>query len=152
VIEALEKSGQRGLIASGWGGLRASEAPGNIYKLDTVPHDWLFPQVAAVVHHGGSGTTASGLRAGKPTVICPFLGDQPFWGNLVHLRGVGPKPILQRHLNADRLAEAITLATQDPDMQHRARELGQKISSEDGVASAVEIVGKITGNVSRYPN
>jgi sterol 3beta-glucosyltransferase len=152
VIEALERSGQRGLISTGWGGLQVSSVPDNIYKLDTVPHDWLFPQVAAVVHHGGSGTTASGLRAGKPTVICPFVGDQPFWGRLVHQLGVGPKPISQKRLTADRLAEAITLATQDVEMQKRANELGQKISAEDGVARAVEIVSKIARGVTQPSN
>lgn len=143
VIEALERSGQRGVIASGWGGLKASDVPNNIYRLDAVPHDWLFPQVAAVVHHGGSGTTASGLRAGKPTVICPFLGDQPFWGGLVHQLGAGPKPVPQKHLTTDLLAEAITAATNDQEMRRRAKQLGQKISAEDGVASAVEIVASI---------
>ena len=59
------------------------------FQLKAVPHDWLFPQVAAVVHHGGAGTTAAGLRAGRPTVICPFFGDQPFWGRRVHELGVG---------------------------------------------------------------
>ena len=79
-VEALKKSGQRGLIATGWGGLNVEDLPDTIFKLDAAPHDWLFPQVAAVVHHGGAGTTAAGLRAGRPTVICPFMGDQPFWG------------------------------------------------------------------------
>jgi sterol 3beta-glucosyltransferase len=78
VIEALEKSGQRGLIASGWVGPKVSDVSSNLYRLDTIPHDWLFPQVAAVVHHGSSATTARRLRVGKPTVICPFLRDQPF--------------------------------------------------------------------------
>jgi sterol 3beta-glucosyltransferase len=111
--------------------------------LDTVPHDWLFPQVAAVVHHGGAGTTAAGLRAGKPSVICPFLGDQPFWGGIVQQLGVGPEPIPQRRLTADRLAEAIRMAVQDVAMQNRADELGKKIRAEDGVARAVEIIGNL---------
>lgn len=140
VIDALKKSGQRGVIASGWGGLKASELSDNVFMLDAVPHDWLFPQVAAVVHHGGAGTTAAGLRAGKPSVICPFLGDQPFWGGLVHQLGVGPKPIPQTRLTADRLAEAIRVAVQDVEMQKRANELGKKIRAEDGVACAVEII------------
>jgi sterol 3beta-glucosyltransferase len=123
--------------------LKTSDVPSNIYALDGVPHDWLFPHVAAVVHHSGSGTTASGLRAGKPTVICPFLGDQPFWGNVIYQRGAGPKPIPQRRLTAYNLAEAITQATQDVEMQQQAKELGEKIRAEDGVGSAVEVVHKI---------
>ena len=145
ILEALEKSGQRGLIASGWGGMKASELPPSVFMLESVPHDWLFPKVSVVVHHGGSGTTAAGLRAGKPTGICPFLGDQPFWGQLVYERGVGPQPIPQGKLTAARLAEAICIATQDTEMRGRAAALGQKICEEDGVARAVEVVNEILG-------
>jgi sterol 3beta-glucosyltransferase len=110
---------------------------------NTGPHDWLFPRVSAVVHHGGAGTTAAGLRAGRPTVVCPFVGDQPFWGGIVEQLGVGPKPIRQLQLTADRLAEGICIAIQNTSMQHRAEELGSKIRSEDGVARAVEMVNAI---------
>jgi sterol 3beta-glucosyltransferase len=144
VLEALKKSGQRGLIAKGWGGLKASDFPDDVFMLDTVPHDWLFPQVAAVVHHGGAGTTAAGLRAGKPSIVCPFLGDQGFWGDVVHQLGAGPKPIPQRRLTADRLADAIKIATQDVEMQRRANEIGQKIRKEDGIARAVEVIEAFT--------
>lgn len=96
VVEALRVSGQRGVLASGWGALKAVDLPPNVVMVDAVPHDWVFSQVAAVVHHGGAGTTAAGLRAGRPMVICPFLADQPFWGRVVCQRGVGPKPIPER--------------------------------------------------------
>jgi sterol 3beta-glucosyltransferase len=142
-LEALQKSGQRGVLARGWGGLNASDLPANVLMLETVPHDWLFPQVAAVVHHGGAGTTAAGLRAGKPSIICPFVADQPFWGGLVYQRGVGPKPISQSRLNVEALAESILLAVHDQPMKQRAAELGAKIRAEDGVARAVEIIGSI---------
>src|SRR5262249_46448284 len=127
VLEALKKSGQRGLLARGWGGLKAEDLPSNVFMLEEVPHDWLFPQVAAVIHHGGAGTTAAGLRAGKPSIICPFLGDQPFWGNLVYDAGVGPKPIPQRKLTAERLAEAIQIAVTDENMIRKASAIGEKI-------------------------
>jgi sterol 3beta-glucosyltransferase len=142
-LEALELSGQRGLLARGWGGLEASDLPRNVFMLDNAPHDWLFPQVAAVVHHGGAGTTAAGLRAGRPAVVCPFMADQPFWGELVYRQGVGPKPVPQLRLTADRLAEAIITAVSDESMISNARELGEKIRVEDGVARAVEIIDKI---------
>ena len=80
ILEALAKSGQRGLLLTGWGGLRPELVPDNVFVLDSAPHSWLFPRMAAVVHHGGAGTTAEGLRAGVPTVIVPFAFDQPFWG------------------------------------------------------------------------
>ncbi|MBZ0293487.1 MAG: glycosyltransferase [Anaerolineae bacterium] len=149
ILDAVEKSGMRGLLASGWGGLKASDLPDKVYMLESVPHDWLFPQVAAVVHHGGAGTTAAGLRAGKPSIICPFIADQPFWGRLIDQRGVGPKPIPQSQLTGGRLADAITAAVNDEAMQHRAAELGQTIRAEDGIAHALEVIGAAIGKPER---
>ena len=145
ILEALNKSGQRGLLASGWGGLKAADLPENVFMVTAVPHDWLFPRVAAVVHHGGAGTTAAGLRAGKPTIICPFMADQPFWGRLVYESGVGPKPIPQRQITAGKLAAAITTAVQDQTIKRRAAQLGRQISLEDGIARAVEIIEAVVG-------
>jgi sterol 3beta-glucosyltransferase len=145
-FEAVKKAGQRSVVASGWGGLKASEVPDDIFMINMVPHDWLFPRVSAVVHHGGAGTTAAGLRAGKPTIVCPFLGDQPFWGRIVEQLGVGPKAIPQSRLTADLLSEAISIATKDVEMQRRSDQLGNKIRSEEGVARAVEII-KATAHV-----
>ena len=139
-IDALQKSGQRGLIATGWGGLDVDALPETIFKIEAAPHDWLFERVAAVVHHGGAGTTAAGLRAGKPTVICPFMGDQPFWGRRVIELGVGAGPIPQKKLNAENLAEAIQTVTSDKQIQARAAALGEKICAEDGVAKSIEFI------------
>lgn len=136
-IDALKKSGHRGLIATGWGGLTIDSLPETIFKIDAAPHDWLFDRVTAVVHHGGAGTTAAGLRAGKPTIICPFMGDQPFWGKRVVALGVGAGPIPQKKLNADNLAAAIKKVVTDPQIQQRAATLGEKIRAEDGVTKAV---------------
>jgi sterol 3beta-glucosyltransferase len=140
VLAALKQSGQRGILASGWGGLSASDVPDNVYLLEAAPHDWLFPRTAAVVHHGGAGTTAAGLRAGKPTVIVPFLADQPFWGSRMEALGVGPAPIPQKRLTADNLASAIRTAVTDEGMRQRAADLGAKIRAENGVANAVEVI------------
>jgi sterol 3beta-glucosyltransferase len=143
-LEALRLSGQRGLLASGWGGLSAAAGlPPGVFPLESAPHDWLFPQVAAVVHHGGAGTTAAGLRAGVPSIICPFIADQPFWGRMVAERGAGPPPIAQMRLTAARLAEAIDAALHDPAMRAAAAGLGAQIRAEDGVARAVEILQSI---------
>jgi sterol 3beta-glucosyltransferase len=144
VIDALQKSGQRGVIATGWGGLRESDLPSNIFRLKEAPHDWLFPRMAAVVHHGGAGTVAAGLRAGKPTVVVPFMVDQPFWGQRVYELGVGTKPIPQKHLTADTLADAIRVAATDGTMAARAADLGAKIRAEDGVGNAVQVVNRYT--------
>jgi len=144
IVEALQISGQRGILASGWGGLAASRLPDTIFKIDQVPHEWLLPQVASVVHHGGAGTTAAGLRAGKPTLVCPFFGDQPFWGARMVALGVGPEPIPQKRLTAERLAAAIRIMATDNDMQRRAAQLGQKIRAEDGVGNAVRFIEAFT--------
>lgn len=139
-LAALQRSGQRGVLAIGWGGLRASELPESVHLIDAVPHDWLFERVAAVVHHGGAGTTAAGLRAGRPTVICPFIADQPFWGRIVHEAGLGPKPIAQRRLTVEGLSAAIETATLDSAIAERAARMAARIRGEDGVGRAVEIL------------
>jgi UDP:flavonoid glycosyltransferase YjiC (YdhE family) len=138
--EALELSGQRGILAAGWGGLDGANLPASIFALDSVPHAWLFPRMAAVVHHGGAGTTAAGLRAGVPSVIVPYLGDQPFWGKRVAEMGVGPQPIPRRKLTPGLLAEAIRIATTDQNMRAKAAALGERIRSEDGIARMIEII------------
>ncbi len=140
VLAALQQSGQRGILIAGWGGMAAGSLPETVFAAEEIPYEWLFPQVAAVVHHGGTGTTGLGLRAGKPTVICPYFNDQPFWGKVVHDLGAGPAPIPQQELSAERLAEAIRTAATDARMRQRAAALGEKIRSEDGVARAVEAI------------
>jgi UDP:flavonoid glycosyltransferase YjiC (YdhE family) len=109
----------------------------------SIPHQWLFPKMAAVVHHGGVGTTAAGLWAGIPAIITPYFGDQPFWGQRVYELGVGPKPIPRHRLTVDRLAESIRYAVSDPVMQEKAACLGKSIQGENGIACAVEILEKI---------
>jgi sterol 3beta-glucosyltransferase len=140
VVDALQQARVRGILASGWGGLKTADLPGSILQIEGAPHDWLFPQMAAVLHHGGAGTTAAGLRAGRPSVICPFMGDQPFWGSRVHALGVGPQPIPQKKLTANELAAAIRTAVSDERMQEKANSLGQKIRGEDGVRTAVAAI------------
>jgi len=143
VIEALKKAGQRGIIGTGWGGLAESDLPKSIFMIDSVPFDWLFPQMAAVVHHGGAGTTAAGLRAGVPSILVPFFADQFFWGWRVSDLGVGPAAIPRKKLISDRLAAAISQAVNDNEMRRRAHELGTRIRSEDGVGNAVSAINRI---------
>lgn len=133
IFEAVAKTGQRALVSKGWGGFGADDltVPENIFMLGNVPHDWLFKHVSCVVHHGGAGTTAAGITAGRPTVIVPFFGDQPFWGAMVARAGAGPTPIPHKQLTADNLAAAINTCLQ-PQSQERAHELAFKISKEKG--------------------
>jgi sterol 3beta-glucosyltransferase len=140
VLQALHMTGQRAVLATGWGGLKPEDVPPSILVIDSAPHDWLFPRMAAVVHHGGAGTTGAGLRAGKPTVICPFVGDQTFWGRRVAALGVGSQPIPLLRLTAKRLAEAIRRAVTDEGMRQRAAALGATIRAEHGVDRAVTYI------------
>jgi UDP:flavonoid glycosyltransferase YjiC (YdhE family) len=142
-VQALRRTKQRGLLASGWGGLSQADLPKDVFVVESIPHDWVFPQVAAVVHHGGAGTTSAGLRSGVPSVIVPFFVDQPFWGQRVFELGVGPPPIPYGQLSTERLAEAIDVAVNDRGMHARAAALGARIRAEDGVARAVEAISRL---------
>lgn len=140
VLGALQRACQRGILLGGWGGLGKGDLPETILRLDAVPHDWLFPHLSALVHHGGAGTTATGLRHGKPTVIVPFFADQPFWGTRVHHLGAGPRPIPFARLTIENLADAIDKAVNDPTIRQNAEILGDKLGKEDGVGKAVQII------------
>jgi sterol 3beta-glucosyltransferase len=140
-LSALRRSGKRVVLAKGGGRVRP-DLPGDVCVIEAAPHEWLFPRMAAVVHHGGAGTTAEGLRAGRPTVICPTtMNDQLFWGRRVSELGVGPEPIPQKKLMAETLLPAIRTATGDERVAERAAVLGEKIRTERGVARAVEVIG-----------
>jgi sterol 3beta-glucosyltransferase len=143
VLRAIALTGQRAILQSGWSGLSKRDLPDTVLMVDSIPHAWLFPRVAAVVHHGGAGTTAAGLRAGIPTIVIPFFGDQPFWGQRVAELGVGTDSIPRKQLTAEKLADAIHQAVSDRAMHQRASDLGAKIQAEDGVANAVAIVQEL---------
>ena len=132
VLNAIQSSQQRAILMTGWGGLRQEKLPANVFMVDSIPHAWLFSQVAAVVHHGGAGTTAAGLRAGVPSLIIPFFGDQPFWGHIIAELGVGPQPILRKKLTAEQLARAIQTMRKDPAMRQRGAEGGARIRGGEG--------------------
>ncbi len=140
VLQALAHNGQRAVLLSGWGGLRGVDLPASVFMIDAVPHDWLFARVAAVVHHGGAGTTAAGLRAGIPSVVVPFFGDQSFWAARIRALGVGPAAIPRRKLTAEGLAQAIQHVVSDESMQQRAADIGARIRAEDGVGRAAAII------------
>jgi sterol 3beta-glucosyltransferase len=146
VLEALAESGQRGVLATGWGGLSARRIPDNVYLLDSAPHAWLFPRMAAVVHHGGAGTTGEGLRAGVPQVIVPFIVDQPFWAARVRTLGVGTRSIPHQQLTTSRLATAIHQAATEPGLRQCAQQLGIAIRGEDGLAGAVRVIRQQLGS------
>lgn len=144
IVRAVASSGHRGIIVAGGSGLATGLLSRDVLSVDSVPHDWLFPQVCAAVHHGGAGVTGAALRAGLPSVVVPVFADQPFWGSRVFQLGAGPRPIPAKSLTEDNLTEALK-ATATGQMRGRAAALGERIRKEDGVGSAVAIIYKHLG-------
>lgn len=142
LLGALEATGQRAVLTTGWGGISGIETGGDVYVTRSVPHAWLFPRVSAVIHHGGSGTTHEGLRWGRPTIVCPLFADQPFFGARVHAAGAGPAPIPQKKLTADALAEAIRAALR-PEVAQAAEAMGERMRNEDAVQAVVDLVATL---------
>ena len=140
IIEALQITKQRAVVGLGWTTNNYKEKlPTNIFLVEGVPHTWLFPKMKMLIHHGGAGTTATGLRAGKPTIIIPHNADQPAWGKRVFELGVGSKPIKKSKLSADNLSKAI-LHCMTSVIIKNAEQLAQKLKSENGVQNAVDII------------
>ena len=139
VCGALERAGQRGVLATGWGGLAGAPDSDRIHLLEAVPHDWLFPRCAVVVHHGGAGTTHQALRSARPQVVCPLFADQPFWGRRVAALDAGPAPPPQRKLTLEALTRALE-AAQSPAMAARAAEIGAAMAQEPGADGAAEVI------------
>ncbi|CAG8237173.1 unnamed protein product [Penicillium salamii] len=136
ILQAVRTLGIRAIISRGWSKLGEESSDDQVFYLDDCPHEWLFQHVSAVVHHGGAGTTACGLRFGKATTIVPFFGDQLFWGNLIASRGLGPKPIPYKSLNPQNLADAIQFCLK-PSAQAAARDVARQMCDESGVSTAV---------------
>lgn len=139
VLESLKNTGQRAVLSSGWRKFDSAGLPPNVYGVDAVPHGWLFPRVKAVVHHGGAGTTAAGLRAGKPTLVVYFGGDQQFWGNRLYRAGAGPKPVARKGLTVKRLTRALELL-EDARLQQNAEKIARRLSQENGCENACGII------------
>jgi len=140
IIDALNITKQKAIVGLGWTTNNfKGQLPDNIYLVGSIPHTWLFPKMKMVIHHGGAGTTAAGLRAGKPTIIIPHNADQPAWGQRVFELGVGSKPIKKSKLTAGKLANAILYSLQ-PNIMANAARIGQQLEKENGVQKATQII------------
>ncbi|WP_266169128.1 glycosyltransferase [Dyella subtropica] len=135
-------AGRRALFYSGWSGVEASMLPANFFVIEETPHDWLFPRTSVVVHHGGSGTTHSAARAGVPSVVVPFAGDQFFWANRLRQAGVAADARSWKRLDASQLASHIEFAKTDT-VSTRARALSKKMRAEEGLVNAVAFIEKL---------
>ena len=147
IREAVRQTGNRGIILSGWSGVENLSSKDLLY-LQAIPHDWLLPRCKLVIHHGGAGTTAAGLRAGIPNLVIPFMADQPFWGTRVHAIGAGPKPTLVRDLSVEKLSRLMVEAERET-FRKGARGIGRKICREEGTREAVKWIEAYSNSFPR---
>ncbi|MGW7486210.1 glycosyltransferase [Streptomyces sp. NPDC054786] len=143
---ALRLAGVRGVVQSSWAGL--SVEGDDVLTVGEVPHAQLFPQMAAVIHHAGAGTTAAGLRAGVPAVPVPMMLDQPFWASRLTSLGVSPCRLPFQRLTAENLAAAVRKAVHDPRYRHRARQVSALLGTEDGAGRVLTAVEQLAGGDS----
>lgn len=148
--QVVEGVGQRrAVLQTGWANLGGVELPPNIFRAGVVPHGWLFPRASAVIHHGGAGTTAAAMRAGVPSSVVWFLGDQPTWGKRIARLGVGTPAVRFSRFSASWLDRTLQRLTSDPQMKARAAELGARIRAEDGLGEAVAAIERLATSLGR---
>lgn len=142
VLKAVKQGGQRAILDLCWGGLSNTDLPDSMLKIESkeAPHDWLLPQMAGAIHHGGAGTVGAMARAGIPSMVIPSYYDHQFWGKQIAKLGIGLPPIQQTQLSVAKLSAAIQTLTSDTELQNRAAAIGRQVQAENGVARAVEII------------
>jgi sterol 3beta-glucosyltransferase len=143
ILEALKPGDRRAVVYKGWSDLGGLDLPDTVHLLDYAPHSWLFPRMAAVVHHAGAGTSAAALRAGVPSVPVPHSGDQPFWARRLYQIGAATRPLPRNRLTAADLAEGIASAVRDSRLRSRASDLRARISAEDGAGRTVSAINEL---------
>ncbi|MBE3000678.1 glycosyltransferase family 1 protein [Nocardiopsis sp. HNM0947] len=148
LTRAVRRAGVRAVIATGWGGIAPEDAHETVLVIDQVPHEHLFPRCAAVVHHGGAGTTGVALTSGRPQVICPFWGDQPFWARRAHAIGAATPPLRGQDLTEGSLAAAISRAVSNTEMIATAERIGARAREEEGVLGAVRMLEDAAADAS----
>jgi UDP:flavonoid glycosyltransferase YjiC (YdhE family) len=143
IVDAMERSNQRGILAGGWGWSKQFSLPDTMLQVENIPHHWLFPQMTALIHHGGAGTTAAALRSGIPSIVVPFGGDQPHWGRILVKQGLSAAVLPIDDLTAGSLAQALIRTANDRRLRSRTSSVGALIRQEDSVSKAVQIVDRI---------
>jgi len=141
ILDAADQLKLRVILISGWAILPDDHSTENVYLIDAIPHSFIFPKCSTIIHHGGAGTTAAAARSGKPQIIIPHIGDQPFWSQRMYSLGVSSPPLKMGKIDSKTMVKALK-STTDPSIIARAFELGQKIALEDGLGSAIIIIEK----------
>lgn len=141
IVKAVDNANVRCVLSAGWAKLQANDLPSSIYLQNSdIPHDWLFEQMAGVIHHGGAGTTAAGLRAGKPSFVIPYFADQHFWGSRVFDLGAGPQPVRRQKLTIETLSKGLSHLSQNEHMRENAERISHRLKKEDGVQQAIKLI------------
>jgi UDP:flavonoid glycosyltransferase YjiC (YdhE family) len=143
ISTVLDRIGRRAVVSGGWSNMNTDEHTERVYLMAGAPHNWLFPRMAALVHHGGAGTAAAGLRAGKPALLIPHMGDQGFWARRLYELGVSVQPLRQPELSVDLLTERLRHLLDASSFQHRAAILGQCIREEQGIENATRALSQL---------
>ncbi len=146
--EALMRTGQRGIVLMEKDYMRAQKLSEQVYITNDVPHDWLFPRMSVIIHHGGAGTTAASLMAGKPTIVIPHIVDQQFWGERVALLGAGPRPLSRRRFSVRTLERVLLSVLENEEMKNKAEEVGTYLRQENGVEQAIRAINTLAENVT----
>jgi sterol 3beta-glucosyltransferase len=142
ILNGLRQAGQRAVILTGWDGWSAAEPGPDRLFLPGAPHDWLFPRCAAIIHHGGAGTTAAALRSGRPNVVLPLAVDQPFWARQIFACGASPTPLDVRNLTSGKVVAAVLQAIESESIREGASSIGMAIRGENGLQQAVQIINR----------
>ncbi|MBP3951634.1 glycosyltransferase [Bacillus suaedae] len=138
--EALEIIGQRGLFITGWSGMDTKKTKAHIHSVQSIPHSWLFKRTSGVVHHGGAGTTAAVLKAGKPMIICPFSGDQPFWAKRMHDLHLSTAPLREKDMTVEAFVTRIQELVNNQELTSNAIALSERIAQEEGIKDTVDFI------------
>jgi UDP:flavonoid glycosyltransferase YjiC (YdhE family) len=139
-VDAVQRANVRAIIQGWEAGIKQLALPPNVHAAGSLPHSWLLPQCAGIVHHGGFGTTSAGLRAGVPALVIPHIADQFYWGQRVHELGAGPKPIRRARLDIERLAASLDELARSGELHAAASVLGEQIRAEHGIENAVRLI------------
>lgn len=140
LVKLARRRKERFVLSKGWAGLGQAALPENVFLIDALEHDLLFPRLRGIIHHGGAGTTAAAARAGVPQLIVPHLLDQNFWAHAIATRGLGPPGLPKGQLNAATLEQGVQRLLR-PEFAARAAGLGRILQRQDGVAEAVAWLG-----------